>query len=346
MLVRRFPMLILTLCLALPGTSGRAQRALLDREIRELIRHEAPVDLQLNPSVVVGVIDGDSTYVLVYGEPVDTAGLFELGSMTKPVTAWLAERLVDAEGLDPDEIPAFAVIPASARNRAWQGITLHQLLDHRAGLPQWPAGIGAMEMSMDDPYRAYDRKTFDQALAALTPQPGEFRYSHVGYAALYPLFDRAGGFDSVIVRQGGRLGLGFTTGNDQRVLPGHDLAGRPAGVWHTNALEPALGLRASVSDLLRWIRLILPSFQETLSRVTWDRKRFRRETGLFGEYDVHRGWFLVPAGREPACFHTGRTGGHHAAMAMIPAERKAVVVLGTGSSGSGELCLLVLDLIR
>jgi CubicO group peptidase (beta-lactamase class C family) len=323
-----------------------AQRASLDRAIGILLREETPVDFTRNPTVLVGVIDGDSTYVLRYGEAIDTTGRFEIGSLSKPVTSWLFYSLSAPGPPAVADIPACAAWPANACRGPWGELTLGQLMTHRAGWPQWPPGIGDAEAGLDDPYRDFDCAALEHAIASAMPQPGRYSYSHLGYAALGPWLDRAGGYAALLDTVNARHDLDFTLADDHRVVQGHDLAGESAGPWHTNALAPALGVRASMSGMLAWLRHTMPDLVNECRASGWSKKLFKQQLKRESAYTVIRGWFAVPTGKDMALFHTGRTGGHHAAVALIPAKRKAVVVLGTGASGSGELCWMVLQLIN
>jgi CubicO group peptidase (beta-lactamase class C family) len=284
--------------------------------------------------------------VLQYGRPIDTAGLFELGSLSKPVTAWLFHALATPGLPALEDIPACATWGINACRDRWGELTLGQLMAHRTGWPQWPPGIGEAEAGLEDPYRDFDRHALDRAIASAKPQPGLYSYSHLGYAALNPWFDRVGGYGVMLDTLDARYGFGFTIAGDHQLVPGHNLDGRPAGVWHTDALAPALGVRASMAGMLAWLRHTMPDLLAECRAAGWTRKVFRQQLKHEDAYTIIRGWFAVPDGKDMALFHTGRTGGHHAAAAIIPSKRKAVVVLGTGAAGSGELCWMVLQLIN
>jgi hypothetical protein len=101
-----------------------------------------------------------------------------------------------------------------------------------------------------------------------------------------------------------------------------------------------------MAGMIAWLRHTMPDLLAECSASGWTRKTFKKRLKRETAYTVIRGWFAVPEGKDMALFHTGRTGGHHAAAAIIPSRRKAVVVLGTGAAGSGELCWMVLQLIN
>ena len=75
-----------------------AQEDLLQKEIAKILKFESPVDFNIVPGILVGIIDGDSTYVCSYGEAMSKDSVYELGSVTKPVVAWLARQALDSLG--------------------------------------------------------------------------------------------------------------------------------------------------------------------------------------------------------------------------------------------------------
>jgi CubicO group peptidase (beta-lactamase class C family) len=114
-------------------------------------------------------------------EPIRVGDLVHLGSCTKPMTATLAGMLVD-EGKVSWKTTLADVFPGHAPrlHPDFQGVTLLQLLNHRAGLPHdvpwWGLGPGR---STTDQRRAL----LDRALAAppLSKPGTAYAYSNVGY---------------------------------------------------------------------------------------------------------------------------------------------------------------------
>ena len=80
-----FTSLLVWLCVC-PGFSQSAE---LRREIERILKFEKPVNDNIVPGFLVGVIDADSTFRFAFGEQANIHDLYELGSVTKPVVAWL-----------------------------------------------------------------------------------------------------------------------------------------------------------------------------------------------------------------------------------------------------------------
>lgn len=115
--------------------------------------------------------------------------LVEWGSVTKVVTAQATAQLVASGELDYD-MTVGAVLPSSAID----GVTVGELVDHRAGLPTMHprAAVGVLA----DPTRPFDRATGPQQFLTVLPPPqqrGQYVYSNAGYAVLGMVIERVTG---------------------------------------------------------------------------------------------------------------------------------------------------------
>jgi CubicO group peptidase (beta-lactamase class C family) len=104
------------------------------------------------------------------GAPVETGTLFPVFSVGKGLTATIIHRLVD-RGLLAYDDPIAAVWPEFAA-RGKEAVTLRQALNHTAGLPYMPAGIGFADLC--------DWSTMCRAIAALPTawEPGTMAEYH------------------------------------------------------------------------------------------------------------------------------------------------------------------------
>jgi CubicO group peptidase (beta-lactamase class C family) len=329
------------------GVSISAQSALLQREIGKIIRHEVYIDFTTVPGVLVGVLDEDSTYVISYGRPFHADAVFELGSVTKPLLAWMVDQALDSLGWDRETLVC-SFMPDSLCAMNWKTITIDQLLSHRAGLMKSPSGLGRIETTVQDPYLKYDISLFAKDIKTINPVKGSYSYSHIGYAMLNWLFDRVGGLESFTEKRLiDPLGLSHTGWNMQsdEIEKGHGFDGREKPAWNTNAMMPALGLKSSLNDLLKMIKCISPSLKNDIPELTPSLRKELKTIEKSGAYKVEDGWFLLRSGSYLTYYHNGRTGGHHVSIAFAPQHRKAVVVLSNGAAGSNELSLLVLRML-
>ncbi len=198
-------------------------------------------------------------------EPVTDQTLFQAASISKPVAAACALRLVAERRLDLDE-------PVTERLRSWQvpgnqgwqpRITLRQLLSHTAGLTvhgfpgyQPGAGVPSLRDVLDG------RGNTPPVRVAFLPG-AQFSYSGSGYCVLQQLLQDVTGEPfaelaaALVLGPAGMASSGF----DQPPAParrplaaaGHRSGGVPvAGRWHVYPEQAAAGLWTTPADLCRF----------------------------------------------------------------------------------------------
>ncbi len=334
------------LCCLQHHTNG--QQARLEREIGKIIRFDSNIDFSIVPGVLVGVIDGDSTFVSAFGEVLDPDSLYELGSVTKPFTVWLVEKALDALQWQIDNSICKS-LPDSLCSKEYILLTFDQVLKHRSGLPRFPSNIGEFEDSMNDPYAFYDETHLANDLQQFDPNPNSYSYSQLAYASMYWLFDKVGGLDKFsrlqFVQQLGLRNTLYMT-DDVSVAQGYGMDGRPKQPWHPGILSPAIGLKSSVYDVLSFIRSISPALASKNIASYKTQKKEIDKLSKKDEFKVDNGWFVIQSGSSIVYFLNGRTGGHHVSVAFIPEAMKAVVVITNSALGSNDLSLHVLRMIN
>jgi CubicO group peptidase (beta-lactamase class C family) len=142
--------------------------------------------------LAIGLIIGDSIrYVgvnrqndsLVYVQ--NSCSAFEIGSVTKTLTATMLAKLVYDGKVDLNE-PIKNMLPVRLHQSALNSkeITLLHLANHTSGIPKEPDNITADWAIPGSPYKSYDEiKLYDYLTNRLTLQftPGEKReYSNLG----------------------------------------------------------------------------------------------------------------------------------------------------------------------
>jgi CubicO group peptidase (beta-lactamase class C family) len=131
--------------------------------------------------------------VVLATDPVTDASVFQIGSVTKVVTALLLADAV-ARGELTLDTPLAHCLPGA---RVPSPITLEQLATHTAGLPRLPPGLLRQALRhRADPYRDVTAGYLVGALAATRPRsaPGaRVRYSNFGAALLAEALSRRAG---------------------------------------------------------------------------------------------------------------------------------------------------------
>lgn len=149
--------------------------------------------------VVLAVADGEVVLRKGYGMADRAAGVantpetvFQIGSVTKPITAVLVMHLVDRGLIDPQALVS-EYLGAMPPDKA--EMTVHHLLTHTAG---FPGGIG-------QDYDPIGREAYIQQAKAtpLRTFPGDaYHYSNVGYALLAAIAEIVTGESYDVVLQG------------------------------------------------------------------------------------------------------------------------------------------------
>lgn len=326
-----------------------SQSQLLRKEIEKIIKYEQSIDFNVVPGILVGVIDGDSTFQFSFGRDIESEGIFEMGSLTKPVIAWLSHEALTSLGMDRST-SLCKILPDSVCYGQWENLTFHHILDHKSGLMRLPPGIGEIETDIDDPYKDYTLNRLGHDMRIMQPSPGTYSYSHVGYSTLYWLFEKVGGlekFTKEALTEPHRLGDTKWDYPGEDVQQGHGLDGRPHLPWNTNALMPAIGLKSSINDMLDFVKILFEGYDNNRRRHDSNLlKKELKSMSKTGAYKVVDGWFVIRADKSLVYYHNGRTGGHHVSVAFTPHLKKGVVIIANGAMGSNDLSLLILRMVN
>jgi D-alanyl-D-alanine-carboxypeptidase/D-alanyl-D-alanine-endopeptidase len=263
----------------------------------------------------------------VEAEEISTAGatdlLFEIGSITKTMTATLLARRVLAGEVTLDD-PIGTWLDAGPNG----DITLGQLATHTSGLPRlsptWQDGDG---FDMADPYAA-----FTPALAELGLQRAELTevgteaYSNFGFQLLGVALERMSGLSfGELARRDLFEPLGMATarvtGTEGPQAQGFS-GGEPVPHWHHQILGLG-GIEATAADLAAYGRAVLSPPPGPLGDA------IRHVTHA----DYPLGWVVSAGG---LVWHNGGTGGFHSILAVDRASGRAAAVL-VGCDGLDEI---------
>jgi CubicO group peptidase (beta-lactamase class C family) len=292
--------------------------------------------------VAVGRLDGEDSRVDTIGMPgapdVDGDTLFEIGSLTKPITALALASMVRTREVTLD-MPIGELFPQDVKAPQKDGrqITLLDLATHRSGLPRLPPNIGWSALISDDPYKSYNRAKLFSYLDGLRLRhlPGEsFEYSNLGYGLLGTLLaDRADVSYAQLVDERVFAPLAMLSSradyrDDFRLIQGHSAAGKPAPPWHAGILHGAGAVRSTIDDMLRFVSVHLAAAPEPLASDA----RVAQEPRSNAEGQrIGLAWLTSPRGY---VWHNGGTGGYRSFMGFSPLRGQGVVVLANAALGA------------
>jgi len=287
--------------------------------------------------MVVGLVAGEQDVILSRGQ-VSPDGVFDVGSITKVFTALLLADMACRGEVGLDE-PVQRFVPQGVRAPRWQDrdITLLDLATHTSGLPRLPRNLVVRAtLHAADPYRGYNLDDLHRGLAStwLWRPPGSgYRYSNFGFAVLGHALALAAGesYDQLVLDRVCRpLGLGetmfdLTPDARSRRETGHGRRGHPVPDWDLAAFTPAGGLRSTISDMVRFLRVNLNPGRSDLAAALEDAQRPRRPIG--GTQQIGLAWHLRDDGGSTVAWHNGGTGGFGGFVAIARERQTAVAIL-------------------
>lgn len=348
--------LLLTACGALQDSASEHTQRVLEQAALELIEtHNVP-------GVAVGLIeDGVPTDIYTFGLADKTTGIpitsdtgFNVGSISKTITAWAVMHLVERGLVDLDTSYEKYVtrwrIPTSEFDAS--KVTVRSLLNHTSGLAQWAvpqfeAGeqIPLLETSLSDD------KNLAGERAVLGFEPGtQWRYSGAGYSLLQLLIEEVSGesyasfVNRVIFKPLGMQDSSFILSDDvlQTSAKGYDASGDETALVRFAAISAA-GLHTTPGDLAKFAAAALPTAngesagrqmlssqsihmmtRTEVSASSSDANVVNRNYGL--------GYFVI--NETPRFFgHGGDNRGWHARIVLYPETNNGFVILTNSSNG-------------
>jgi len=247
----RFPVV---LCLSVLSTlllsaCGAEEDSRRQEELRSLMAAGNLPGLQV-ARVEDGTVVEDFALGVVEAEgevPITASTVFEAASLSKPVTAYVAFRLVDRGELDLDT-PLWEILeyPRLAHDGRARTITPRMVLSHTTGLPNW--GGTPLE---------------------LIEEPGEaWGYSGEGFVYLQRAMEKLTGRSLQELAEAevfGPLGMEETSfvwrdSFDTLKATGHDVLGRPVpGLRRPDGANAAASLHTTARDYGRFLAAVLRS---------------------------------------------------------------------------------------
>lgn len=340
--------------------SAQAQVFADDETIRATLIERVEARQQ-GVGIVVGLSAADGIRVVSAGQfgarderQVDEATVFEIGSITKVMTALLlADMALQGEvGLD-DPVAKYLPEGTKVPERGGRQITLRDLATHTSGLPRMPANFAPAEAA--NPYADYDVGRLYAFLAGYElPRDigAQFEYSNLGAALLgHALALRAGQDYGALLAERVLVPLRMMeTVIDMppalagRMAPGHDQVLRPVKNWDLALFSPAGGLRSTARDMLKFVEAASGRSDSPLRAVFALLLEAPRPTGDPAAR-VGLGWMMLKRPGDEIIWHNGGTGGYRSFVGFTRAGKAGVVALSNVSIAVGvdDIGLNLLD---
>jgi CubicO group peptidase (beta-lactamase class C family) len=282
-------------------------------------------------------IKGYGLASIEFGVPVNTETVFEIGSVSKQMTAAAIMLLVE-EGKVSLDAPISTYLPNTPDS--WRDVTVRHLLTHSSGIKSY-TGLSGFELSR--------RLKMEGFIGQLAPHPLEFTpgeqtsYSNSGYNLLAYIIETQSGKPYMqFMRERIFTPLGMTKTADRD--PQFIIKNRATGYeWNIDRLTGRDGnltdlmgagsIVSTISDMVKWdAALNGTSFLRPESRREWWTP-FTLNNGKPSPYGF--GWRISDIRGHKMIGHTGQTAGFGAANFRYVNDRISVIVL----TNQGEIGL-------
>jgi serine beta-lactamase-like protein LACTB len=321
-----------------------AAPASLSSQIDALLSRRYEMD---QPGAVVLVVkEGKVVHRKAYGlanleldVPMRPDLVFRIGSITKQVTAAAVLKLVEDGKLD---VKAPASRYLDELPKAWEAVTVEQLLNHTAGIPSHKEHPTYKARMREDMTPAELLEAFVANLP-LEFEPGtRYRYSDTGYLLLGMLIEQVSGqrysefiqqrfFEPLGLK---RMRYGSETELIEGLVPGYTKGPKPCAYRSTSQAFASGGLVSDADDVARWLlalyegKVLKP---ESLARMMAPLKlKDGKEVG----YGFGIGF--RPLGKTKLAGHAGGVPGFKSWAETDPATRTVVVILNNTDAPKGD----------
>ncbi len=329
--------------------SGLTQQDHLRKQIERLIQYETTIDYRITPGFIVGILDGDSTYIRSFGqkdfnsnESIRVNNVFEIGGISKVLTTILTLQLLDSL----DQNIHQSVNDLHYINPTFDSCKMVQLINHTSTLPKIPKGWGNLEENSRDPYAKLDSVIVDDFFTFhqyVSPPTCIYNYSHLNHVLLQRTLEQQyhQGYDQLILSrlppalQGQWL--------DPTTVPGYSRARLKMDPWNTTAYKGSLGLHASLQDLIHLCRYFINLNEHQKQRFLAKFPcRIRKEKAFIG-----LSWQTLEIPKNRTIYvHLGHTDGHHAFIGFLPDTKTGAVILANSAIGSENLGVSILSMVN
>ena len=274
---------------------------------------------------------------------------FEIGSVTKTMTAFLVADLIEQKRWSLDDpiaahLPPGTVVPRQGERQ----ILVRDLVTHRSGLPAVPARVRPGDMA--DPYASLTPQDLLLSLGEVhltRPIGATFEYSNFGMMVLSLAVAQAYGTD---LESALRAHLFAPLRMDRtwiakrpegaHLVPGHLPSGTTTPPWTIAVDLAGVGMvRSTLDDMVIYV-------QAELGAASPDIARRMRLTQVGVAPGIAMNWLRAPVDGHELVLHDGATGGFSSSVVLEPSRQRAVVILADTAlgdvGGTGELALAAL----
>ncbi|MDP5208221.1 serine hydrolase [Microbulbifer sp. 2205BS26-8] len=313
------------------------------------------IDKGYHLGTVIGVIDRNGPRYYGFGRlslegnaKPDENSIFEIGSITKPVSATLM-AILDGSGDILLQATAADFMPVLSKSADPDGaISITDLLNHTSGFARDPLDIDAED---DHRFQNYSLDQFHQFLAGYKPEakPGSYSYSNLGYMIIERAVEQSleTDFETLMHK---RLLEPLMMSDSHFAVPDEKQPRLVTGFRQgaeTDALDLGHyssfgGLRSTAQDMLHFIGAQIGVYKTPMDAAIKETQRIRLRDG---KKVLALGWEVMERHEsgKTLYFHRGGTNGFVSLAAFDLENQKGVIVLVNGRNWFSDLGFRVLD---
>ncbi|MDP5036527.1 MAG: beta-lactamase family protein [Alishewanella sp.] len=279
--------------------------------------------------VAIAWVDGQAVRYQLHGQAnvakqqaVSQNTLFEIGSITKPLTALaIIKQLQRGKWQLDTPLAQQSALPQLAAHH----YTLAELLTHRSGLPRLPANLPLDDLS--NPYAHYDEVALKAALANTEFAEKAFGYSNFGYGLLGFLAEQqakmpyASVMHQQVLQPLGMKTAGVQTGKQsfKDIANGYAISTDNVPNWQFDSLAGAGAVVASIEDMSTMLRHIFQHHAKDKALQQWLTALPTTEQPA-----MTPGWMLT---EQNWLWHNGQTAGFFSLVIFDLQTEKGLVLL-------------------
>ena len=320
-----------------PKTSGLSKRA------NDFLA--AKVKGQKFMGVALLAVDGRVVFEKAYGSgdlewdaPHTTQSVFRLGSLSKPFTAVAIAQLAQKGALKTEDPIAKYVqdLPKS-----WKGVTLHQLLTHSSGVPNYTSQPGFWRQVVMRP------NTPQELVSLVRNQPLDFEpgrhwgFSNTNYILLGMVIEQvtkqkyADYLSQSVLDPLEMKNTGYDVASVVLKCRAHGYAISPHGLVNAVYVDMSVpysagGLHSTARDLLRFDQAL---YSDQLLDANWRERMFSAHVLTTVNNSSHGyGWFIAREKGWLQHTHEGGFPGFSTMLARYPEARSTIILLSNLST--------------
>jgi serine-type D-Ala-D-Ala carboxypeptidase/endopeptidase len=291
--------------------------------------------------IVLGYVHDGGTDIQVLGnENLNEETIFEIGSLTKPMTGLLLADLV-GRGEVKLEDSINILLPPEARKPEFEAVTLQGLATHTSGLPRLPPNMNWLWMLRhgEDPYGDFGETEFYEGLAKTTPKDigKQSAYSNFGFGLLGFLLAKSQNesYEQLLkqtILEPLEMTSTYVGADPDGVTVATPLTDRGRAGDRWTFQEPMMGagaVKSNLHDMLIFLNACLNESVLTRDLVVATQSYFK-----LSEFDdVGLAWVISKQNNQTVIWHNGETGGYAAFLGFNPATKQGLVVLSNLTIG-------------